>query len=89
MRPSSLCCSAGSILFATVVARTAQKYGGAATAYADLEAGHAAQNVALQAVALDLGTVMIGVFDEGPMAKLLSLPPDHCPRYYAAVGRPR
>jgi SagB-type dehydrogenase family enzyme len=81
--------SASSILFATVVARTAAKYGASATAYADMEAGHAAQNVALQAVALDLGTVMIGAFDEAALAQLLTLPADHRPRYYLAVGRPK
>ena len=81
--------SAVSIVFATVVARTAAKYGANATAYVDMEAGHAAQNVALQAVALDLGTVMIGAFDEAALVKLLQLPPDHRPRYYVAVGRPR
>lgn len=80
---------AGAIVFATVVARTAAKYGASAAAYVDMEAGHAAQNVALQAVALGLGTVMIGAFDEEPLAKLLHLPPEHRPRYYVAVGRPQ
>jgi SagB-type dehydrogenase family enzyme len=81
--------SAASIVFATVVARTAAKYGDSATAYVDMEAGHAAQNVALQAVALDLGTVMIGAFDERALAGLLQLPAEHRPRYYVAVGRPK
>lgn len=81
--------SAASIVFATVVARTAAKYGAIATAYVDMEAGHAAENVALQAVALDLGTVMIGAFDEAALVKLLQLPAEHRPRYYVAVGRPR
>lgn len=79
--------SAASVVFATVVARTEAKYGANAAAYVDMEAGHAAQNVALQAVALNLGTVMIGAFDEGALAKLLQVPADHRPRYYAAVGR--
>ena len=81
--------SAASILFATVVDRTAVKYGANAAGYVDMEAGHAAQNLALQAVALELGTVMIGAFDEGALVKLLQLPPDHRPRYYVAMGRPR
>lgn len=81
--------SAVSILFATVVARTAAKYGATATSYTDMEAGHAAQNVALQAVGLGLGTVMIGAFDAGGLTALLHLPADHQPRYSVAVGRPR
>ncbi len=81
--------SACSILFATVVARTAAKYGGSAVSYVDMEAGHAAQNVALQAVGLGLGTVMIGAFDEAGLRALLQLPADHHPRYSVAVGRPR
>ena len=78
-----------SIVFATVVARTVAKYGDSAAAYVDMEAGHAAQNVALQAVALDLGSVMIGAFDEGALARLLQVPMDHRLRYYVVVGRPR
>jgi SagB-type dehydrogenase family enzyme len=81
--------SAVSIVFATVVARTAAKYGAIAEAYVDMEAGHAAQNLSLQAVALGLGSVMIGAIDEKAMVALLQLPPDHRPRYYAAVGRPK
>ncbi len=81
--------SAVSVLFATVVARTAVKYGATATSYADMEAGHAAQNVALQAVGLGLGTVMIGAFDVGGLRTLLQLPAEHEPRYSVAVGRPR
>lgn len=81
--------SAVSILFATVVARTAAKYGANAEAYVDMEAGHAAQNLSLQAVALGLGTVMIGAFDEAALAQLLQLPAEHRPRYYAAIGRPK
>jgi SagB-type dehydrogenase family enzyme len=43
-----------------VVARTASKYGDRATRYVHLEAGHAAQSLLLQAVALGLGGVPIG-----------------------------
>lgn len=77
------------ILFATVVARTAAKYAGSAGGYVDMEAGHAAQNLSLQAVALDLGAVMIGAMDEAAVAKLLQLPAEHRPRYYATLGRPK
>ena len=50
--------AAGIIVFAAVYERTAQKYGDRATRYVHIEVGHAAQNVYLQAEALDLGTVV-------------------------------
>jgi SagB-type dehydrogenase family enzyme len=81
--------SAVSVLFATVAARTAAKYGSSAESYVDMEAGHAAQNLSLQAVGLDLGAVMIGAFELAAMVALLRLPTDHVPRYFAAVGRPQ
>lgn len=38
--------------------------------------GIAAQNLMLSARALNLGTVFVGVFDEGKIKKLLEIPPD-------------
>jgi SagB-type dehydrogenase family enzyme len=71
-----------------VASRTAAKYGSRAERYVDLEAGHAAQNVLLQAVALGLGAVPIGSFDDDAVAITLALPPGHEPRYLLAVGHP-
>jgi nitroreductase len=56
--------------------------------YADFEAGHAGQNLLLQAVALDLGAVPIGSFDDAAVCRLLELPAGEKPRYLFAVGRP-
>ncbi|KPJ51984.1 nitroreductase, partial [candidate division TA06 bacterium DG_24] len=50
------------IVFAAVYGRTAVKYGERATRYVHIEVGHAAQNVFLQAGALDLGAAVIGAF---------------------------
>jgi len=69
--------------------RTAQKYGGRAERYVKLEAGHACQNILLQAVALDLGAVPIGAFYDDQVQATLSLPPDHEPLYIIPVGHPR
>ena len=56
--------------------------------YSDFEAGHAGQNLLLQAVALDLGGVPIGSFDDTAVCRLLELPEGQKPRYLFAVGRP-
>ncbi len=71
-----------------VFARTAQKYGDRAIRYVWLEAGHAAQNLLLQAVALGLGAVPIGAFYDDRVQAALDLPPDHAPLYLIPVGEP-
>jgi SagB-type dehydrogenase family enzyme len=71
-----------------VYERTKIKYGARAERYVHLEAGHAAQNLLLQAVALDLGAVPIGAFDDQGVQAALSLPEDHEPLYLIPVGRP-
>jgi len=69
--------------------RMAVKYGDRAPRYADLEAGHAAQNLLLQAVALELAAVPIGGFDDAAVGSILGLPAGQAPRYLLAVGHPR
>lgn len=72
-----------------VEARTAAKYGERAERYVLLEAGHAAQNLLLQAVVLGLGAVPIGAFDDGGVHELLSLPDGHDVLYLIPVGHLR
>jgi SagB-type dehydrogenase family enzyme len=72
-----------------VYERTEAKYGDRAGRYVQMEAGHAAQNLLLQAVALDLGAVSIGAFYDERVADALGLPPDHRPLYLIPVGHPR
>lgn len=68
--------------------RIKPRYGDRAARYADMEAGHIGQNVALQAAALGLGTVMVGAFDDGAVKKALGLPPEEIPLYIIPVGQP-
>lgn len=56
--------------------------------YVILEAGHAAQNLLLQATALDLGAVPVGAFDDSEIRRLLELPPGRNLLYLIPVGRP-
>jgi len=71
-----------------VYARTEKKYGERAERYVKLEAGHAAQNLLLQAVALGLGGVPIGAFYDDQVQGALSLPSDHEPLYLIPIGHP-
>ncbi|MCJ7621153.1 MAG: SagB/ThcOx family dehydrogenase [Anaerolineae bacterium] len=75
-------------VIAAVYERTEAKYGERAERYVHLEAGHAAQNMLLQAVALELGAVPIGAFSDDLAQAALGLPADHRPLYLIPVGHP-
>jgi len=77
-----------SLVFTAVFERTTAKYGKRGIMYVHMEAGHAAQNVGLQAVALGLGTVVIGAFDDSEVAGVIGLPPEEKPLYIIPVGKP-
>ncbi len=70
-----------------VVARTEQRYGGRALRYVYMEAGHVAQNVYLQGVALDIGTVVIGAFQDDRVADVLKLADGEYPLYIMPLGK--
>ena len=80
---------AGAVIVLTgVVERTADRYGDRAERFVLLEAGHAAQNVLLQATALGLVGVPVGAFDDAEVSRVLALPADHEPLYLLPVGFP-
>lgn len=62
------------IAIGAVEARTAREYGDRASRYVAFEAGHAAENIALQAVALGLGSTMVGAFEDDDVRRLLRAP---------------
>jgi SagB-type dehydrogenase family enzyme len=72
-----------------VYERTSRKYGDRGPRYVHLEAGHAAQNLLLEAVALGLGAVPVGAFDDVQIQKALALPAEQQPIYLIPVGYPR
>ena len=74
------------IVITAVPSRTMQKYGERGTRYVWLEAGHACQNICLQAVTLSLGTVPIGAFDDFRVRELLELDENEEPVYLMPIG---
>ena len=80
--------AAADIVICAVYQRVSAKYGERGIRYTHIEAGHVAQNIHLEAVALGLGSVPIGAFTDEEVKKILSLPKDHEPLYIIPVGYP-
>lgn len=74
------------LVFAAEFARTTGHYGQRGIRYVYMEAGHAAQNVHLQAEALGLGSVAVGAFDDTAVVRVLGLPKNLEPLYMVPVG---
>lgn len=74
-------------VIAAVFQRTAVKYGDRAERYVHIEVGHSAQNLLLQATALNLGAVPIGAFYDDKIKKALNLNKDEEPLYIIPVGK--
>jgi SagB-type dehydrogenase family enzyme len=79
--------AAAVIVFAAVYEKTTVKYGDRGIQYVHMETGHAAQNVFLQAVPLNLGTVVIGAFYDDGVRKVLKMSDREKPLYLMPVGR--
>lgn len=79
------------VVFAVVgyVSRTATKYGSRSERYVSLEAGHATENLLLEATALGLAAVPIGAFDDDGVRVALGLASDATPLYLVPVGFPK
>jgi len=76
-----------SIVITARFERTTRRYGERGIRYVYMEAGHAAQNILLQAVALGLGSVPIGAFYDGEVQKVITC--EEAPIYIVSVGHPR
>ena len=80
--------AAAVIVLAAVFRRTTRKYGERGGRYGHLEAGHAAQNVYLQATSLGLGTTTVGAFDDERVKAMLELPAEAQPLCLLPIGFP-
>ncbi|MDI6766895.1 MAG: SagB/ThcOx family dehydrogenase [Bacteroidota bacterium] len=79
--------SPASFIITAVFERVTIKYGNRGIIYVHIEAGHAAQNIHLQAEALKLGTVVVGAFYDEEVKKVLHLPDDEQPLCIMPIGR--
>ena len=66
--------------------RLRHRYGAKTEEFVQIEVGHAAQNILLQAAALDLAAVPVGSLDPARAADTLALPPDETVLYLIPVG---
>lgn len=89
LRQSALADAAAVLVIGAVYQRTSTEYGTRAKRYVQMEVGHAAQNVYLQAVSLGLGTVIIGAFDDDQIHEVLELTGQEAPLALLPVGVPR
>jgi SagB-type dehydrogenase family enzyme len=74
------------IVICAVHSRITSRYGQRGIRYTDMEAGHAAENLFLQAEALGLSSVAVGAFNDASVARVLGLPDDTKPLYILPVG---
>jgi SagB-type dehydrogenase family enzyme len=77
-------------VIAAVYDRTMVKYGERGRdRYVPMEAGHAAENIYLQAESLGLGAVTIGAFNDDQVRQVISAPSQYTPLYVMPVGHVR
>lgn len=80
--------AAVNLVITAVAERVAVKYGDRAVRYTLLEAGHAAENVFLQAQSLGLASVVVGAFDDEAVGAFLGIGSEERPVYIQPIGAP-
>jgi len=77
-----------SIVFTAIFSRTTQKYGERGRErYVCTDLGHAAQNVYLQAYALEIGTCAVGAFTDKMVSMVMMLENKEEPLYIMPLGK--
>jgi len=75
-----------SIIITAIYERTTAKYGERGIRYVHIEAGHACQNILLQAASMGLGAVPIGAFHDQCVTEALGLNDTFTPLYIVPLG---
>ena len=75
------------ILITAIYQRTTGKYGERGIRYVHMEVGSAAENIYLQAVSLNMGTVFIGAFHDDQIKRLLNLDDQEQPLSLLPIGK--
>jgi SagB-type dehydrogenase family enzyme len=77
-----------SIVYTAIYKRTTQKYGERGRdRYVCMDLGHSAQNVYLQAYAINLGTCAVGAFTDKMVSMVMLLPDNEEPLYIMPIGK--
>ena len=79
--------AAGAIVLAADYRSASREFKDRACRLVHIEAGHAGQNVCLQATALGLGAIGLGAFDADGVKRVLALREQEHPVYVLAFGR--
>ncbi len=64
-----------------------KRYSERGVRYTYIEVGHCSQNIYLQCVSLNLGTVAVGAFYDEEVKKILKLPDEEEPLYLMPIGK--
>lgn len=75
------------IIITGVYDRITKKYGERGIRYTHIEVGHAVQNIYLQSVSLDIGTVIVGAFNDDKIQNVLKLNPKEIPFAIMPLGK--
>jgi len=76
------------IVICALYQRTCHRYGRRGERYTHMEMGHVGENIHLQAVALGLGAVMIGAFNDEEVRRILNVQEQFRPLYIIPLGKP-
>jgi all-trans-retinol 13,14-reductase len=79
--------AAAIMIICGVYEREAKKYGEKSKEYTDMEVGCVAENVYLQAVSCDIGTVFVAGFDPGSVKEILCTPESEQPLCILPLGK--
>ncbi len=79
--------AAAIIVIAADFQRTTVKYGQRGERYAHIEAGHAGENICLQAAALGLGSTVVGAFDDAAVKAVIGADEPGEPLCLLPIGR--